>query len=147
VRSPALLGSLLGISMALSACYAYRPVAVAPSGGSRVRVVLAGAASVTTMVPGREDTRRAIPGVLEANGRIQAAAGDTLALRLGELWTAAGAVPDVADQVALLPTAQIARIEERRFQAGTTLLAGAGVSLIALSTYIVLLTVALVRGI
>lgn len=147
MRFPSLLGSLLGISIAVNACYAYRPVAVAPASGSRVRVVLASAASVTTMVPGREDTRRVIAGVLEANGRIQAAARDTLALRLGELQTAAGAVPDVQDQVALVPTAQIARIEERRFQAGTTLLAGTGFAMVALGTFVMLLIITLTKAV
>ena len=146
MRTPVLLATLVGISIAAAACYAYRPVPVAPATGSRVRIVLTSAMSVSAMVPGREDTRRAIPGVLEATGRIEAAAGDTVALRLGELRTADGAVPGIADEVALVPTAQIARIEERRFQAGTTLLAGAGLSLVVFSTFIVLLIVVLVRS-
>jgi hypothetical protein len=146
VRTPVLLATLLGISIAAGACYAYRPVPVAPAAGSRVRIVLTSVALVTVMAPGREDTRRTIPGVLEATGRLEAAASDTVALRLGELRTAAGAVPDVADQVALVPTAQIARIEERRFQAGTTLLAGAGLSLVVFSAFIVLLIVVVVRS-
>jgi hypothetical protein len=45
-----------------------------------------------------------------------------------------------------VPTAQIARIEERRFQAGTTLLAGAGLSLVVFSVFIVLLIVVVVRS-
>lgn len=146
VRTPVLMATLLGISIAAGACYAYRPVPVAPATGTRVRIVLTSAMSVTAMAPGREDTRRAIPGVLEATGRIEAVAADTVALRLGELRTAAGAVPDVADQVAFVPTARIARIEERRFQAGTTLLAGAGLSLIVFSTFIVLLIIVVVRS-
>lgn len=138
--------ALLGAMISAGACFAYRPAAVAPTAGSQVRIVLRSATAVATFVVGREDTRRTYPEVLEASGRIQAVAGDTVAVRLGELRTAAGAVPNVADQVALLPTAQIARIAQRRFQAGTTLLAGVGLSALAFTAYIVLLVVVLARA-
>jgi hypothetical protein len=63
-----------------------------------------------------------------------------------ELRTAAGAIGDAAGQVALLPTRQIARIEERRFQAGTTALAGVGASTLALAAFIIAVTVAITKG-
>ncbi len=138
--------ALLGAWLTTTACYAYRPVALAPTPGSRVRIVFTSAIVVTTLQLGPDSTRRTHPGVLEASGTIQAAASDTVALHLGDLRTAAGSVPDVVGQIALLPTAQIARIEERRFQAGTTILAGAGLSTLALATYIILLIVALTKG-
>jgi hypothetical protein len=111
-----------------------------------VRIVFTSAIIVTTVLPGPDSTRGAHPGVLEASGTIEAAASDTVALRLGELRTAVGALPNVVGQVALLPTAQIARIEERRFQAGTTALAGLGLSTIALGAYIIILIAAITKG-
>jgi hypothetical protein len=146
MRALPLLATLLGVTVWTAGCYAYRTVPVAPAAGTRVRVVLTGATPVIAMVPGREDTRRTFEGVLEAGGTIQAAAGDTVALVLGELRTAAGSVPDVAGRIALLPTARIGRIEERRFQAGTTLLAGTGVSLLVFTVFIVLLTATVVKA-
>lgn len=143
----AVRSALLGALGAAAACYAYRSVPVAPAPGSRVRIVLISATTVATFGPGLEDRRRSYPGVLEAGGTLQAAAGDSVAVRLGELRTATGAVADVSGQVALVPTARIARIEQRRFQAGTTLLVGAGASLLALTVYVVILTVVLVRAI
>ena len=147
MRSPSLSFSLLAVALMAGACFAYRPVPVAPVAGTRVRIVLTSASDVTTMVPGRAETRRTVAGVLEATGRIEAAAGDTVALRLGELRTAGGAVTDVAEQVALLPSAAIARIEERRFQAWTTLLAGTGFAVLALSMFVVFLIFTLVKAI
>jgi len=132
--------AFLGAWFATTACYAYRPVALAPTPGSQVRIMFTSAIVVTTLGRGRPDsTRRTHPGVLEASGTIEAAASDTVALQLGELRTAVGSVPNVVGQVALVPTAQIARMEERRFQAGTTILAGVGVSALALAAYIILL--------
>lgn len=138
--------ALLGVSLTTSACYAYKPVALAPTPGSRVRIMFTTSIVATTLQPGSDSTRRTHPGVLEASGTIQAAASDTVALRLGELRTATGALPNVSGQVALLPTAQIARIEERRFQAGTTALAGVGVSALALTTLVILLIVDITRA-
>lgn len=135
-----------GVWFASAACFAYRPVGLAPTPGSQVRIVFTSAITVTTLGSGSDSTRRAYPGVLEANGTIRAAARDTVALRLGELRTARSTLPDVSGQVALLPTAQIARIEERRFQAGTTVLVSVGVAVLALTTFIVIVTAALIRG-
>ena len=95
---------------------------------------------------GQDNASRTYPGVLEASGTIQAAAGDTVALLLGELHTAGGSLPNVSDQIALLPAAQIARIEQRRFQAGTTILAGVGAFALAATTYVLLLIVAITNG-
>ena len=140
------LATLPLLSLAAAGCYAYRPVAVAPVSGTRVRIVLVSAGTVIAMAPGRDDTRRTIPGVLEVAGTMEAAAGDTVALRLGELRTAAGDVPEMADLVALVPTSWIARIEERRFQAGTTLLAGTSLALVSFSTFVVLLIITLTKA-
>jgi hypothetical protein len=129
-----------------ASCYAYRPVALAPVPGSLVRIVFTTSTTVVTFTPGPDSVRRSFPAVLEASGHIQAAAGDTVVLRLGELRTASGPVPDVSDQVALLPAAHIARIEERRFQAGTTVLAGVGLSALALATLLTIIIVALTKG-
>jgi hypothetical protein len=139
--------AFLGAWLTSSACYAYRPVALAPPPGSRVRIVFASSIAVTTLQSAPDSTGGTYPGVLEASGTIQAAAGDTVALHLGELRTASGSLLNVSGQVALLPTAQIARIEQRRFQAGTTILAGLGLSFLALSTFIILIMVALTKGI
>lgn len=137
---------LVGAWLASAACYAYRPVALAPAPRARVRIVFTSAIIVTTLLAGPDTTRGTYPGVLEASGTIEAGARDTVALRLGELRTAVGALPNVAGQVALIPTAQIARIEERRFQAGTTALAGLGLSTIALGAYVIILIAAITKG-
>lgn len=138
--------ALLGAWVTTSACYAYHPVALAPTPGSRVRIVFTSSTVVATWQPGPDSTRHTYPGVLEASGTIQAAASDTVALRLGELRTAAGLVASVSDQVAMLPTAHIARIEERRFQAGTTALAGGAALALAATAFVVVIIVAITRG-
>lgn len=138
--------ALLGVSFTASGCVAYRPVALAPAPGAHVRIVFTSSIVVATFQPGPDSTRRAHAGVLEASGTIEAAASDTVALHLGELRTAAGPVPDVSGHVALLPSAQIARIEERRFQAGTTALAGVGAATLSLTALVVLLIVAITKG-
>ena len=132
--------------IATGACFAYRRTALAPEPGSRVRIVFTTAVGVMTRAGGREETDRVYPDVLEASGAIQAAAGDTIALRLGELRTAVGPIPNLSDQIAMLPTAQIARIEQRRFQAGTTILAGVGAFALAATAYVIVLIVAMMRG-
>lgn len=136
---------LLGALFA-TGCYAYRPVAQAPPPESRVRIVFTTAISVTTTATAADSVRHTYPGVLEASGIIQGAAADTVALRLGALRTAAGSIPNVSGQVALLPTAHIRRIEQRRFQAGTTLLTGLGLSAIALATFLIIVIAAMVKG-
>jgi hypothetical protein len=139
--------ALLAVLLPTAACYAYRLTSsFTPEPGSRVRIVFTSSIVITTWQPGPDSTRRTHPGVLEASGTIQAAAGDTIALRLGELRTAAGVVSSDSNQVAMLPTAQIARIEERRFQAGTTALAGAGALALAASAFIVVIIAAITRG-
>ena len=137
---------LLAVVIATGACFAYRRTALTPEPGSRVRIVFTTAMAVTTLAGGREKTDRVYPDVLEASGAIQAAAGDTIALRLGELRTAAGPIPNLADQIAMLPTARVARIERRRFQAGTTLLAGVGAFALAATAYVIVIIVAMMRG-
>jgi hypothetical protein len=143
----AFLAAFLAAWLASGACYSYKPVSVAPSPGSRVRIVFSGAIDVATFQPGRDSTRRTQPGVLEAGGTIQAAAADTVALNLGELRTAAGPLPGMSGQVALLPAARIARIEERRFQALSTALTGVGLAALALTAFLTIVIVAMTRGI
>ena len=138
--------ALFGAWLTASACYAYRPVELAPTPGSRVRIVFKSSIVVTTWQPGADSTRHTYPGVLEASGTIQAAASDTIALRLGELRTAAGPISSISDQVAMLPTAQIVRLEERRFQAGTTALAGGAALALATTTFLVVIIIAITRG-
>lgn len=111
-----------------------------------MRIVFTTSIVATTLQPGPDSTRRTHPGVLEASGTIQAAASDTIALQLGELRTATGSLPNLSGHIALLPTAQISRIEERRFQAGTTALAGVGVSALALTALVILLIVDITRA-
>jgi hypothetical protein len=146
VRTHRLVVPLLLLATLSGGCYAYRPVPVAPVPGSRVRIVLISEAPVAVMAPGRADTRRSVPGVLEAGGVMEASSADTVVLRLGELRTAAGAVSDVAANVALIPAALISRIEERRFQVGTTLLAGTGFAMLATGALMVLLIALIVTA-
>jgi hypothetical protein len=126
-------------------CFAYRPSTLAPDPGSRVRIVLGAPAVVTTIVG--DTSRRTYPGVLEVSGVLQAASRDTLALRLGELRTATGAIPALSHQVAMVPTASVSRIEQRRFQAGRTALTAVGLATLALTVYIVLLIAAITRAV
>jgi hypothetical protein len=137
---------LLAAVIASGACFAYRRTALAPEPGSHVRIVFTTAVAVLTRAGGREKADRVYPDVLEASGAIQAAAGDTISLRLGELRTATGPIPNLSDRIALLPTAQIARIEQRRFQAGTTILAGVGAFALAATAYLIVLIAAMMRG-
>ena len=136
----------IGYLVTTGACFAYRSVAAAPAPGARVRIVFAGAIPITVLSPAPAGTRLTHPAVLEATGTIQAAAADTLALRLGELRTAAGPVPDLSGYVALLPTAQIARIEERKFQPVTTILTAGGVAAVALTAFLVVVLAAMMKG-
>ena len=129
-----------------AACYAYRTTPVVPVPGARVRLVLLSETAIVTAAPARDGTRGEAAGVLELSGWVVSAASDTVAVRLGELRTAAGALPDVEGRIALVPAARIARIEERRFQAGTTLLAGAGFAVITTGVLMVLLIATLVMA-
>ena len=127
-------------------CYAYRAVALAPAPQSPVRIVFTSALVLSTVSVGRDSTRHTYPGVMEVSGMIRAAAGDSVALLLDEVRTAQGSVADVAGQTAVVPTEQIARIEERRFQAGTTALAGLGAVTLATAAFIVVLIAAITKG-
>jgi hypothetical protein len=140
--SPALLAAVL----TSGACYRYRPVAPPPAPGARVRVVFRNPLDVATLELGRDTTRRIHPGIFEASGTIEAATADTVALLLGQLRTRAGPLPSPSGEVALLPTSQIARIEERRFQPGTTLVAGVGAAALALTAYVVIAIVAITKA-
>jgi hypothetical protein len=131
--------ALLSAVLATSGCYRYRPAVLPPAPGAQVRVVFRSPLDVTTLQLGPDTTRRIHLGIFEASGTIEAATADTVALLLAELHTRAGSLPSVVGQIALLPTSEIARIEERRFQPGTTLLVGAGAAALALTAYIIVL--------
>lgn len=127
-------------------CYAYREVPKSPVPASEVRVVFRTARTLST-VPVPPDTARHIyPGILEASGVIQAAAGDSLALRLGALRTATGPVGDADGAVVMIATADVERFEERRFQAGATALAGLGAAAIAMTAVFVITLSAIIRS-
>jgi hypothetical protein len=142
----AALIALCGAGLAVGGCFAYRPVALSPAPGANVRVIFSGTAEVITVGQAPDTARRVQPGVLEASGTIQAAGADTIALRLGELRTSAGPVAGVSGRVALLPVAQVARIEERKFQPVTTILTAGGVAAVALSAFLVVVLAAMIRG-
>lgn len=127
-------------------CYAYRSASLPPAPGAEVRVILTTPTAVTSIVPGREGERLLHDGVLEASGVVRAAAADTIALRLGELRTAAGRVRGTDGRVALIPVARVAKIMERRFEAGRTALGGAGLLTLATSAFIILITITLTRA-
>lgn len=114
--------------MATTGCFAYRPTPLAPAPGAKVRIVLKSPMTIATAADTALRSRRSYERVCEATGTVTAVAGDTIALRLGELRTPAGSIPGVTRQVALLPTASITSIQERRFEAGQTFLAGLGLS-------------------
>lgn len=116
---------LLVLLLAGPACYRHLSVGTSPAPGADVRVVLVSSMEIVTV--GTAGARTTHVGVLEASGRVSAAAGDTLALRLGELRGVTRVI--VADQgeTALLPVSAIARVEQRRFSAGNTVVAGLGV--------------------
>ncbi len=137
----------LCVALLSGACFAYRSTPVAPAAGTRVRIVLVSAEPITVMQAGSGEGRRVIQGVVEVRGRMEAAGADTAVVRLGELHTAEGAVAGPDGLVALVPAAVIARIEERRFQAGTTLLAGTGFAMLALGTFLVLVIVTLTKAV
>jgi hypothetical protein len=93
-----------------------------------------------------ERPARSYDRVLELSGIIAAAAADTIALRLGELRTAAGPVAGTAREVVLVPTAAIASIAERRFQMGQTVGLGLGVVTLAVSVFLVVIIVTLTKA-
>lgn len=140
------LVALCGAGLAAGGCFAYRPVSVAPAPGASVRVIFSGTAEVTTVGQAPDTARHVHWGVLEASGTMQAAGADTIALRLGELRTSAGPVAGESGRVALLPAAQVARIEVRKFQPVTTILTAGGVAAVALSAFLVVVLAAMIRG-
>jgi hypothetical protein len=108
--------------------------------------VFTSALVLTTLPSGPDSMRHTYPGVLEASGTIQAAAGDSVALFLEDARSAHGSVSGVVGQVALVSTTQIARIEERRFQAGTTALAGLGAAALAATALILVIVATITKG-
>lgn len=127
-------------------CYAYRQVPTTPVPTSQVRVVLRTARTLSTVPLPPDTVRRTYGGILEAGGVIQAAAGDSLSLRLGELRSATGPVEAVDGQVVMIATADIERLEERRFQAGGTALAGLGAAAVAMTVFFVVTIAAIIRS-
>lgn len=137
--------AVLGLALStMSACYGYRHIETAPQPGTRVRIMLLSATELATVAA--DSTRQLHPGVLETSGTVQAAAADTIAIRLGELRTSAGVIPNLTDRIALVPTALIARIEERHFQAVTTALGGIGLATLALAGFLVIIIVTITKG-
>ena len=136
--------ALLSVVMVTSACVGYRRVDTAPAPGSQVRIVLATALDVTAITS--TGTRETHAEILEVSGTIEAASADTVAVRLGELRTATGAIANLAGQTALLPVAHIARIEQRELQAGRTALAGIGLATLAVAGFLIVIIVALTKG-
>ena len=130
----------------VSGCYAYRQVPLAPAPTSQVRVVLRSPQPVTTVSGTRDSASHTYEGVLEMRGVIEAASADTMSVRLGELRTATGPVDSVSGRLALVATSQVARLEERRFQAGATALGGLGIAALTISTMVILTILAIVRS-
>ena len=130
----------------VAGCYAYREVPKTPVPASVVRVVFRTARTLSTVPVPPDTVRRVYAGILEASGVIQAAAGDSLALRLGEVRAATGPVGDADGQVVMIATADVERIEERRFQSGTTALAGIGAAAVALTVFFVVIISAITRS-
>lgn len=127
-------------------CYAYRQVSLPPAPESRVRVIFRSPLILRTTPIAADSVEQTYSGVLEVTGVVQAAAGDSLALRLEDLRTAAGSVAGVSGRVVMVPTGAIARVEERRFQAGATALTGIGVATLALTTFLVFTIAAIMRS-
>lgn len=140
----AALAALAGLSAA--GCYTYREVPRTPIPTSAVRVVFKASQVLTTLPLAPDTIRHTYRGILEASGVVNAAAGDSLALRLGELRVATGSVGDVEGQVVMIATDAVARFEERRFQAGTTALAGVGAAALAMTALLVLTIAAIARS-
>jgi hypothetical protein len=108
-----------------------------------VRVVLISPMEVTTV--GKDGARQGHAAVFEVSGSVAAAAADTLAITLGELRVANGVLPIASGQTALVPTVAIARIEQRKLEAGRTVLAGLGALTVLTTVMIVLIIRALVQ--
>jgi len=125
-------------------CYSYRTAGQTPGPDARVRILLTAESAIPLQAAGA--TPDVQEGVLEASGTVVAASGDTIVLRLGELRGARGAFPGLEGRTALIPVSRVARITERRFDAGRTALGGAGLSLLATATLIVLLVMVLVKA-
>ena len=130
------------------ACYGYQSVKTAPSPGADVRLTLKSASTIFTSAstPSASPNERvAREGVFEVSGTLMAASGDTLVVRLGTLSTSRGAIGGVSNHVALIPADRIASIQERRFQAGLTLLGGVGLVFVATAVLLTILIVALTK--
>jgi hypothetical protein len=145
-RLPCTVGRAVLAGLLAAGCYAYRAVPTTPVPTSAVRVVFKTAQVLTTIPLAPDTLPRIYAGVLEASGVIEAGAGDSLAIRLGELRGATGSVGDVDGQVVMIAAAQVERFEERRFQAGTTALAGFGAAALALTALLVVTIAAIVRS-
>lgn len=138
--------TVLLIVVAAVGCYTRRPTSLSPAPQARVRIVLATPTALIVLAPGDSSSRREVAGVLEASGSVLAAAGDTISVRLGELRTIDGAVPNLASCVALVPVHSIASVSERRLDMGRTVLAGAGVLVLASTVAVMVLIVTIVKA-
>ena len=136
---------LLALLMAAS-CYRYQPTTLAPAPGTRVRVMLKTPMPVVLTEVPDVGQKRDVTRVLEATGIIVAAAADTISVRLGELRTMSGTVPDVENRVALIPVQSIAAVTEKRLDTARTLMTGAGLVLVGAGTVLIVLVVIVTKA-
>lgn len=137
---------LVGVLFLAAGCYGYRPVNLVPSPGASVRLVLVGATRIAVQPAASESVRARYDQVLEVSGTVEATSRDTVAIRLGELRTAAGPIAGSAHGVALVPLDRVSRVTERHLQAGRTLVGGAGVLLLATTVLVVVLIVTVAKA-
>lgn len=137
-------GTLVGIAFATAACFGYRRVESVPAPGARVRLVLVTASDIATVTAG--GTRERHARILEVHGTISASAEDTVAVRLGELRSESGALRGVKGRTALVATTAIGRLEQRRFLAANTALAGVGAMTLSITAFLVVIIISLTRG-
>ncbi len=135
---------LVALVLVAAACFTYRPAAAPPAPGAHVRIVLRPGAAVETVPDGGDGARRSYPDVVEVHGTVRSA-GDTLAIRLGELSTATGAVPGESGRIALVPADAVAAHRERKLQLGRTLLLVGGLALL-IETIAIALVVSIPPG-
>jgi len=120
----------------VSGCYAWREVPRTPTPAATVRVVFRTSQTLSSVpVPG-DTVVHTYGGVMEAKGVVRAAAADSFALALGELRSATGPIAGVDGRVVMIASSEVARFEERRFQAGASALAGIGAASVALTVMI-----------
>ena len=137
-------GALLVMLLAV-ACFRYQPTNFTPAAGTHVRLVLKTPTAVVIAATA-ESERREVASVLEASGTTIAVAADTISLRLGELRTVSGRVADVENAIVLVPVPSIASVNEKRLDAGRTLLGGAALVVVSAGAVMLALIAVLVKA-